>query len=86
MKDQFRQVAYRLKSGLFTTVIHGALVAALLAGLWWPFTEEKVDRGHAKPIQAQAITEQEIQQVVEQQQQKKAEEKKKAEEELAALQ
>ena len=88
MNERFRRIAYSIRAGLFTIVIHGVLIAALVAGLWWPFSENKVERGSVKPIQAQAISSQDITEVVKQQeneQKKKQEEKQRVAEELEAL-
>jgi len=84
MKQGLRRIAYTARAGLFTVVIHTFLIVALLAGLWWPFSENKIERGSVKPIQAQAISNEEIEQQVEKQK-KKLEEKKKAEQALQEL-
>ncbi len=73
MRDRIRRIALLTKSALFTIIIHGILLAALLAGLWWPFSENMIKRGTVKPIQAQVISIEDIQQ--------KADAKKKEEEE-----
>ena len=72
MKEQIRRIALFTKSALFTIIIHGILLAALLVGLWWPFSDNTAQRGTVKPIQAQAISMEDI---------RKKEEAKKKEEE-----
>ncbi len=75
MKESVRRFALFVKSALFTIVIHGILLAALLVGLWWPFSEEKFERGSVQPIQAKAISMEEIQQQVDVQEDKIEEQK-----------
>ena len=70
MKERLRRIALFTKSALLTLVIHGILLAALFAGWWWPFSENKIERGSVTPIQAQAISAKEIQQQVEVQKKK----------------
>jgi colicin import membrane protein len=84
MNQRIREIVHFSKSAMFTIVVHGILIAALLAGLWWPYSENKAKRGSVKPIQAQVISAQEITKQ-EDQQKKKLEDKKKAEEELEKL-
>lgn len=83
MSQKLRNFAYVTKSALFTLLIHGVLIAALVVGLWWPFADRN-ERPKVKPIQAQAISEKEIQEHVDKQK-KKLEEQKRVAEELEAL-
>lgn len=61
MRESVRRIALFTKSALFTIVIHGILLAALVAGLWWPFSEKKIESGAVTPIQATVISAEEIQ-------------------------
>ena len=83
MNQKIREIIYISKSAMFTIVVHGILIVALLVGLWWP-NSEKAKRGSVKPIQAQVISAEEITKQVDQQK-KKLEDQKKAEEELEKL-
>ena len=83
MSQKLRNFAYFTKSALFTLLIHGVLIAALVVGLWWPFAN-KNERPKVKPIQAQVISEKEIQEQVDVQK-KKLEEQKRVADELEAL-
>ena len=60
MKQGIRQFAQISKSVLFTLAVHSILLAAVLAGFWWPFSEKTLDHGQVKPIQATTIPEQEV--------------------------
>ena len=80
MSQKLRNIAYFTKSALFTVLIHGALIAALVVGLWWPFAKRDEQRPKVNPIQAQVISEQDIQQQVEKQKQKLEEQQRVAEE------
>jgi colicin import membrane protein len=84
MKDRIRQIAHFSKSALFTIVIHGLLIGALLFGLWWPYSENTAKRGTVQPIKAQVISAKEIQKQVDQKQ-KKLEEQLRAAKELEDL-
>ena len=84
MNQRIREIVHFSKSAMFTIVVHGILIAALLVGLWWPYSENKAKRGSVKPIQAQVISAEDITKQVDQQK-KKLEDKKKAEEELEKL-
>jgi colicin import membrane protein len=84
MKERIRQIAYFSKSALFTIVVHGVLIAALLIGLWWPYSQNTIKRGTVQPIKAQAISAQDIQEQVDKQK-KKLEEQQKVENELEEL-
>ena len=84
MNQRIREIVHFSKSAMFTTVVHGILIAALLAGLWWPYSENKAKRGSVKPIQAQVISAKEMTKQVDLQK-KKLEDEKKAKEELEKL-
>jgi len=75
MRERIRRIALFTKSALFTIIIHGVLLAALLVGLWWPFSEQTIKRGSVKPIEAKAISSEQIQQQIDAK--KKEEEDKK---------
>jgi len=71
MPEELRNFLLFVRSAFFTMALHGALLAALLSGLWWPFSsEQKIERGAVDPIQAQVFSEQEIQREIEKQQHK----------------
>ena len=81
MRERIRRIALFTKSALFTIIIHGVLLAALLVGLWWPYSEETIKRGSVKPIEAQVISSEEIQQQIDAKKQEE-EDKKQIEKEL----
>ena len=60
MKQRIQQFAQISKSALFTLIVHSVLLAAVLAGFWWPFSGKIPDQGQVKPIQAQVISEEEM--------------------------
>ena len=84
MKQRIIEIVHFSKSAMFTIVVHGILIAALLVGLWWPYSENKAKRGSVKPIQAQVISAKEMTKQVDLQK-KKLEDEKKAKEELEKL-
>ncbi len=60
MKQRIQQFAQISKSALFTLIVHSVLLAAVLAGFWWPFSGKIPDQGQVQPIQAQVISEEEV--------------------------
>ena len=73
MRKKLRQIGLRSKAILFTVTIHGALIALLFYSFNWM---DQIKRGGARPIQAVAISEQEILEQVEKQQQLEQQKKK----------
>ena len=61
MRAGIQRVGLVAKSALFTTIIHGVLLATLLIGQW-SVSQEIIKRGTTKPIQAQIISTDYVQQ------------------------
>ncbi len=55
MIQQLRNIVYSIKAALFTVAIHGVIIAALVAGLWWPFSPSPPKSNAVVPVQARVI-------------------------------